>query len=544
MRRFTALLLVLAGLLPGATAQSNDADWVTRLVHSARVIVDLPAEFEPMPDSWATYGTGEDEFATFFSLLQMQGDDLATACAYYAVNSFETAGTPEMLDDETCFITSKYPSHPNHLLIAYPVPWKPTALLTEGDYPYLAIAGPEGVDLLRIARSARFPDSPPAPLFVAGILDVMQGSWFYREDVADWPALRAEALALVDENSTLDDAYNAARFALDRLAEITGDNHPSLQTGPDITQEVEGRDLLAGFYIQDDTGIVYLVFPGSPAEAAGLRTGDRVQSVNGVAPDERVHGVDQYDLVVERENGPVTITVVPDWFDVYLPPITRRLENVGYVETFSTFGDVDALERYVQDAHAGIKTVDGSAPACGWVVDLRRNHGGVIAPILSALLPLNSAGPIMGVVDALGEEYVLENGYGHIMGGFLEDHWYNLDFYAGADKTAPIAILVSRETASAGEMSAISLTKRPDAATRIFGEHTYSVTSTLNGPQLYDGGQLWLTLTVVTDREGTLYPDGVEPDETIPVDFTRHATADDPVLNAALDWLATQPACQ
>jgi hypothetical protein len=47
----------------------------------------------------------------------------------------------------------------------------------------------------------------------------------------------------------------------------------------------------------------------------------------------------------------------------------------------------------------------------------------------------------------------------------------------------------------------------------------------------------------MTDRNGETYLQGILPDEVVEIDWATHGTADDPVLIAAQEWLASQPAC-
>ncbi len=86
---------------------------------------------------------------------------------------------------------------------------------------------------------------------------------------------------------------------------------------------------------------------------------------------------------------------------------------------------------------------------------------------------------------------------------------------------------------------------REGSITRIFGEQTVGLTSVLRPYSLYDGGQFLITSQVVADRTGQTYPAGIIPDVSIPVDFDPavYGTSDDLVLQAALDWLHTQPEC-
>jgi len=47
----------------------------------------------------------------------------------------------------------------------------------------------------------------------------------------------------------------------------------------------------------------------------------------------------------------------------------------------------------------------------------------------------------------------------------------------------------------------------------------------------------------MADRTGAVYPDGIKPDAPVDIDWTQFATNDDPVLNAATEWVTQQSAC-
>lgn len=109
----------------------------------------------------------------------------------------------------------------------------------------------------------------------------------------------------------------------------------------------------------------------------------------------------------------------------------------------------------------------------------------------------------------------------------------------------PVAILTSRNTASAGEFSAFSLLTRPSGATRSFGEQTPGLTTSVSGFTLYDGGELGVERMITLNR-ATLQPwpeDGVAPDVPMTPDYTRYGALDDPMVAAARQWLLDQPAC-
>jgi hypothetical protein len=47
----------------------------------------------------------------------------------------------------------------------------------------------------------------------------------------------------------------------------------------------------------------------------------------------------------------------------------------------------------------------------------------------------------------------------------------------------------------------------------------------------------------MSDRNGKTYMQGIPPDEVVEIDWAAHGTDHDPVILAAEEWLAAQPAC-
>jgi carboxyl-terminal processing protease len=110
-----------------------------------------------------------------------------------------------------------------------------------------------------------------------------------------------------------------------------------------------------------------------------------------------------------------------------------------------------------------------------WILDLRLNDGGAMAPMLAGIAPLLGDGHLGGFVDHTGqaqEQWWLKQG------NFYLDTLAVTALPAPAHHVPanrPIAVLLSGLTASSGEIVAISLKGRP--ATRFFGEPTYGATT-------------------------------------------------------------------
>ena len=108
--------------------------------------------------------------------------------------------------------------------------------------------------------------------------------------------------------------------------------------------------------------------------------------------------------------------------------------------------------------------------------------------------------------------------------------------YRSPAAAAPVAILTSRLTASSGEAVVIAFVGRPN--TRIFGKRTRGLSTSNDQFFLSDGAMINLTVATLADRNGHVYPNGIDPDET------ADAPPGSPVSSAALEWLQRQPACR
>jgi hypothetical protein len=172
-----------------------------------------------------------------------------------------------------------------------------------------------------------------------------------------------------------------------------------------------------------------------------------------------------------------------------------------------------------------------------WVVDLRLNDGGAMAPMLGGMAPLLGDGHLGGFIDQEGkptEQWYLRNG------DFYLDTLGIRTVHSQCHRTStskPIAVLLSGQTASSGEIVAISLKGRP--ATRFFGEPTYGAT-TANQSYLISGtAYLTIAGAAEADRNQVAYKTNVLPDELIIGGDNFTDLGQDTKVRAALSWLKT-----
>lgn len=176
--------------------------------------------------------------------------------------------------------------------------------------------------------------------------------------------------------------------------------------------------------------------------------------------------------------------------------------------------------------------------ATRWVLDLREHGGGTLFPPLAALRPLLGAGAAGYFVDAAGRHRAAwlwgDPGLpASVAGAYFTRRDPSFDGEAQA-----VAILLGPATSSTGEMLAIAFQGR--AGARSFGAPTAGYATVVHGAPGRHGNFFGFTAGYSADRNQRRIFPRVSPDVPIDGDPGRADTSD-PVLDAALDWLATLP---
>lgn len=167
-------------------------------------------------------------------------------------------------------------------------------------------------------------------------------------------------------------------------------------------------------------------------------------------------------------------------------------------------GDEEARNAYADLGAAAMR----SDPRCGFILDLTGNQGGDLFPMIAAIAPLLEAGEIGGFIDRRGRDTSIMVTSSEVTLDDDTEGFPLVDVGRAAD--APLAVLISNRTGSAGEFVALSLLGR--AETMSFGRTTNGLISANRGHPLSDGSTLLLTEAWGTDREGAIHPDGLDAD--------------------------------
>ena len=268
-----------------------------------------------------------------------------------------------------------------------------------------------------------------------------------------------------------------------------------------FTEDIQGEFVGIGVYITKDVEnnmiLVYGTIPDSPAEKAGLKTGDIITSVDGV----ECNG-DDYDTITNSIKGiegtKVKIGILRDGEEltfeierktVEVKHITSQIleDNIGYIYISSFEGDVSTQ---FENAYNDLK----SQGITSLIIDVRNNGGGIVDESLDIAEMMTDKGQTLLIEsDKNGEEEVMKSEKEKTI-------------------TMPIILLVNEYSASASEILAGILKENVDNCTLI-GNTTYGkgVIQTLY--PLTDGSGIKITTNeYFTPNHNEINKKGIEPD--------------------------------
>ncbi len=285
-----------------------------------------------------------------------------------------------------------------------------------------------------------------------------------------------------------------------------------------------------------------------PVDWDALRA-ETLRRASGARTTRDAHNALQWAL---HEVNPHSALLLPDrwaeleqkWRDSPNWPTGRMLSGgVAYIAlpTFSSQAD-GMIQEYAWRGQELIGQLRDQG-ACGWILDLRRNSGGHMYAMITAI------GPLLGEGNAgffrAGVGLIQPWGYAHGVA------WLGADTIVRLSKDhppipplgQPVAILIGKLTASSAESIVAGFRGVPHTLT--FGSATAGFSTGNTGYRLSDGATVLLTELVLGDRLGREYGEPIRPDRPIGgVLWNVFADPDDPLTTAtAADWLRHMPGC-
>ena len=220
--------------------------------------------------------------------------------------------------------------------------------------------------------------------------------------------------------------------------------------------------------------------------------------------------------------------------------------NVGYVNIPGVHVLDEERLRVFADSLIHLVADFEDAGACRWIVDLRRNSGGHMFPMLAGLEPLLGTGDLGYFVDnddvakpwyivPIGEE---ASPRGTAVAGIASVA------HSLRDPDAPVVVLIGPGTTSSGEVVALSFRGRP--ATTLIGTPSGGFTTGNAVPELSDGAVFNITSSVYADRTGRRYGGPITPDMVVEEGGTPGTAIridGDAAIEEASRWFDARPAC-
>lgn len=329
------------------------------------------------------------------------------------------------------------------------------------------------------------------------------------------------------------DQESLMRGAIDGMLESLGDAHTTYMEPEQyeiLTTHLEGEDEYEGIGAWVDTTGDYLEIispmPGSPADMAGLKSGDKVLAIDG----EDMTGIDG-EVVRKQVLGPagssLQLTILRESeepFDVIIiresinvPSLeSRMLENdIAYIHLF-LFGDnsKEELRRSLEELF--------DQNAQGLVLDLRGNGGGYLQSAIDVASEFIADGIVMYEEFGDGERTTYEAR----KGGIATD--------------IPMVVLINEGSASASEIVAGAIQDRGRGVLvgmKSFGKGSVQVPTTLTNQQ----GAVRITIARWLTPEGrTIHALGLEPDFVVEISEEDRLQGTDTQLDKAIEIIFSQ----
>jgi carboxyl-terminal processing protease len=297
------------------------------------------------------------------------------------------------------------------------------------------------------------------------------------------------------------------------------------------TENTAFNDSLEGVYegigaelgLRDDQLIIVAPLGGSPAEAKGIRAGDKILEIDGSSTS----GLSVTEAVtkIRGEAGTVIeLTLQRGSEASFKVSITRAQITVKSVNVEKKDGGIYYLEvtRFGESTNSEWDdAVSQAKEATGIVLDLRSNPGGYLSAAVYLASEFLNSGAVVIQEDASGDRSTLS------VQSTKNDH-----AFAGI----PVVVLIDEGSASASEILAAALSER--AGAKLVGEKSFGKGTVQDAVDFDDGSGLHLSVAKwLTPKGEWVHDKGIEPDFKVKLTDEDINAGRDPQLDKALDLL-------
>ena len=296
------------------------------------------------------------------------------------------------------------------------------------------------------------------------------------------------------------------------------------QISQEFNEQLNGRfeGIGAEIGIKNKSLAIIAPLSDSPAEAAGLRSRDKIlaidkETTDGLSLDEavsRIRGPKGTNVVltIKRDEAaePFEVTVTRD--TIHVKSVSWKMEdgNIAYIELTNFNQDTtDLFKRIAREVVA--------ANPQGLILDLRNNSGGFLQTAIDvASLWIDRKVVLNERSQVEGEKKYLSEGQ---------------PLFA----SIPTVVLVNGGTASSSEIVAGAL--QDYGLARLVGEKTFGKGSVQMLEDLSDGSSVMFTVAkCYTPHDRSIDHDGIMPDEEVKLTPEDYSNDKDPQLDRAMEY--------
>lgn len=374
--------------------------------------------------------------------------------------------------------------------------------------------------------------SSTATLLVSGRLGHGEGQTQRWVTQAEYDTIQRYSRLEEVRQSLMKDYYKAldedelVLGAIRGMTGATGDPYTFYYTPEELKRENEDT---AGVYFGIGTLLqntaegeieIVRVFPDSPAEAAGVHTGDVILAVDGVAVSgvdgrsyleavRRMRGGDKTRVTLTVRRGGERMAIPVTRGDVKISYASYRVlpGNIGYINIAQFTGDASQVFHDAIDAFRAAKVE-------GLVIDVRNNPGGLLDQVVS-------------IADAILPKGLIV--YTQQRDGKRQDYYSDASFY-----DVPLTVLVNGMSASASEILAGSV--QALGRGKVVGLKTYGkgIVQSLQTFQSDGAGMQLTTASYYDALDRCPQGVGVQPDVEVALESQTIPAEPDPVSDNQL----------
>lgn len=322
--------------------------------------------------------------------------------------------------------------------------------------------------------------------------------------------------------------------AIEGLTNSFGDPYTTFlppQESKAFEENISGNFEGVGIEVSMRDGVITVISPlkGMPAEAAGIKAGDKIVGIDGESTGQmniddaiaKIRGPKEtsvsFTIIRDGEGEPLEISVMRDTIDI--PTINTRLvgenENIFVIELYNFSGASanlfkDALREFAESEQTKL------------IIDLRGNPGGF----------LEAATDIASWFLPQGKAVVIED-----FAGNGENKAYRSKGYGVFESGYDIAVLVNGGSASASEILAGAL--RDHGKAILVGEQTFGKGSVQELIHITPETSLKVTVARWLTPNGiSISAEGLTPDYEVPLTQEDFDAGRDPQLDKAIEVLS------